>query len=172
MVCCTSGQRAGLQLGFGDDPVDDAGLDLHADRRRRKPHGVRQLVRRHRPERDRPTVDRVVEAGVGERPVEVVGPQRGDEANGRVRRPCATSTSIRRNARRSASSIVCVNSSSSWSITMSTPGCPGASSSTTASSERGPRQERPDDVGKIGAGDAPERRGQLLERLAARAPSR
>ena len=78
-VCCTRGQPTGLQLGFGDDWVHDRWLDLHPDRGRRNPHGVHQLVRRHRPQCDGPTVDRVVEAGLGERPVEVVGVQRGDE---------------------------------------------------------------------------------------------
>ena len=159
-------QRTRLQLGFGDDPVHDPGLDLHTDRGRRKPHGVRQLVRRHRPECDGPTVDRVVEAGVGEWPVEVVGPQRGDEANDRIGRV----RDVHQHPEERASLGV-VDGLREQLLQLvdhdEHAGVTGRQLVDDRTEGARRRQERPDDVGKIGAGDAAERRGQLLERLAA-----
>ena len=159
------GQRTGLQLGFGDDAVHDPGLDLHTDRGRRQPHRVGQLVRRHRPECDRPTVDRVVEAGVGEWPVEVVGAQRGDETNGRIRRL----RHVHQHSEERASLGV-IDGLREQLLQLvdhdEHAGVAGRQLVDDRTERARRRQERPDDVGKIGAGDASERCGQLLERLA------
>ena len=117
--------------------------------------------------------DGVAEPGVAERPVEVVGPQRDDEAHDGVglRRRCPRASGRRPGVR--SSSTVWVNSSSNWSITTTTARCLAARRRrTTSSSARAWRAQLVDDVGQRGRGDAVQRRGQPLERIVARVPSR
>ena len=53
-----------------------------SSRSRRESNGVGQLGGGHRSQGDRAAAQGVTETGVFERPVEVVGPQRGDDADG------------------------------------------------------------------------------------------
>ena len=118
-------ERAGLQLGLGGDPLDERRLDLDAHRSGRESHGVGQLGGGHRA-RGRPCGrDRVAEAGMSERAGR--SSRRATWRRRARRRPVGrpASTIIWRNARRSPSSTVWVNSSSSWSMTTSTLGVAG-----------------------------------------------
>ena len=162
-------QRTGLQLGLGDDPVDERRLDLDADARR-PAAAPRRPARPPTSPRGRPCgrgwrrrTRRSRAAGRSSRRATW---RRGERSDRSV---CATSTSIRRNARRSASSIVWVNSSSNWSTTTSTPALPAARARrrrrrATRRRQRARRRRR----GASTVATRLERRGQLLERLAAR----
>ena len=80
-------QGAGLQFGVGHDPPDEGGLDLYTHRRGRKPHRLAELRGGQHTKDNRSPPDGVAEAWVPEGTVEVVGPQRRDDADQSLRTP-------------------------------------------------------------------------------------
>ena len=74
-------QGARLRCCLLGDALDERGVDLDADCGGRKSDGVGQLARRHRADGDGASLDRLVEAGMAERAIEVVGAQRRHDAH-------------------------------------------------------------------------------------------
>ena len=74
-------EGAGLQRGLGGDPIHQLRLDLDAHPGGWQPDGIGDLGGGHRSDRHRASLDGIADAGVAERPIEVVGPQRRHEAD-------------------------------------------------------------------------------------------
>ena len=172
IVCCTSGRAPGCSSASAVIRSTSAGSTSTPTRGGREPHGVGQLGGGHRAQGDGSASDGVAEAGVAERPVEVVGPQRGDEANGGVRSVGQVHHHLEERSPRSPSSTVWVNSSSSWSIDDEQLGVARDELADDVVERAGGRRQLADDVGEGDVGDALERGRQLLERVTSRAPSR